>query len=472
MHKFIFSAKFWLTLIFLLFLLTRLYKIAEIPLSIYWDEASIGYNAYSISSDLKDEWGKFLPLHFRAFGEFKLPVYIYTTAIFTKIFGLNEFSVRIPAVLFSFGVIVLIYLLSERLLKDRMISLLSVFFITISPWFFIFSRTGYEATAGLMFYLLATYFFILGDKRGWYILASVISFILSAYSYNSFRVIAPLTLLISILLYHEPIFRSKRSIIFFAISLVFLLLSLIPVYRLYKFDAGGSRLQAVGEFHRVNLIKNYLTHFSPDFLLSGDKNPRSQQPGFGQIYMPDLLLIIAGFLYLIRRRSGLSLFLPLLVLIGPIPAALTKESPHALRSISMVPFLCIFAALGFKYLTDFFPKQNIVRGGILILFLGLFTNYFINFLTVYPIQSAQDWQVAYKRLFLNYKDEFSKYSHVVITDKYAQPYIFTLFYLKYSPLNFRESVVRNNVDQWGFSTVKRFGKFEFAKIPGLFIFER
>src|SRR3990172_10586652 len=97
-------------LICLLFLVTRLYKISEIPPSVYWDEASIGYNAYSIVQSGKDEWGEFLPLHFRAFGEFKLPVYIYSAAPFVKAIGLNAYAVRLPAVLYSLGTIILVYL--------------------------------------------------------------------------------------------------------------------------------------------------------------------------------------------------------------------------------------------------------------------------------------------------------------------------------------------------------------------------
>src|SRR6185369_14911675 len=82
----------------LLFFTTRLINIKSNPPSLYWDEASIGYNAYSISLNLRDEWGKFLPIHFIAFGEFKLPVYVYSVAVFTKIFGMTEFAVRFPAV--------------------------------------------------------------------------------------------------------------------------------------------------------------------------------------------------------------------------------------------------------------------------------------------------------------------------------------------------------------------------------------
>src|SRR3989338_266026 len=108
-------------LILVLFLVTRLYKISEIPVSVYWDEASIGYNAYSIAQTGKDEWGEFLPIHFRAFGEFKLPVYIYAVVPFVKLFGLNAFSVRMPAVLFSLGVVILTFFLARKISGDRTI---------------------------------------------------------------------------------------------------------------------------------------------------------------------------------------------------------------------------------------------------------------------------------------------------------------------------------------------------------------
>src|SRR3989344_2435273 len=315
------NPKFLLLIICAVFLLTRLYKISEIPPSVYWDEASIGYNANSIAQTGKDEWGEFFPIHFRAFGEFKLPVYIYSTAPFTKFFGLNEFSVRIPSVLYSLGIIILTFFLAKKISGSANIGLLSSFFITISPWFFIFSRTGYEATAGLFFYLLAVYFFLQYQKSSWYILFSVIGFILSAYSYNSFRVIAPLSILVLVInwisagvypmLRHGVGMTKKRRIIWpLLLSAVILVLSIIPIYRLYKFDSGGVRLQAVGATGTA-VIKNYFSHFSPDFLiLKGDKNLRSQQSGFGQLYLPELILAVLGLLYIICRKPTTACLLP------------------------------------------------------------------------------------------------------------------------------------------------------------------
>lgn len=476
--------KYLLVLICLFFLITRLYKIGEIPPSVYWDEASIGYNAYSIAQTGKDEWGENFPIHFRAFGEFKLPVYIYTTAVFVKAFGLNEFSVRIPAVLFSLGVVILTYLLAKKLSGTETTGLFSSFFVSVSPWFFIFSRTGYEAIAGLAFYLLAIYFFLEFRRNSWNILFSVISFILSAYSYNSFRVIAPLTMLVLVIFNINnwiPAFAGmavlrgalRKGILPLMLSVVILVFSIIPIYRLYRYDAGTSRLQAVSTTS-TSFIKNYFSHFSPDFLIvHGDKNLRSQQTGFGQLYLPELILLPLGFLYMLKSKSKYRLLPLALLLLGPIPAAITRESPHALRSISMVPFIAMISAEGAIYFGQLLRnRRNLINLIIVIIFLIFFINYFQSFLNTYPAESSKDWQYEYKRIYTDYGDKFDKYGRILISDKYAQPYIFTLFYLKYDPDKFRLEVVRNSVDQWGFSTVKEFGKFEFGKFPEMVSFNR
>ena len=58
-------------------------------------------------------------------------------------------------------------------------------------------------------------------------------------------------------------------------------------------------------------------------------------------------------------------------------------------------------------------------------------------------------------------DEFEK---IVITDRYDQPYILTLFYLKYPPEKFQNAHRLTERDKFGFSTVNSFDKFEFRPI--------
>ena len=449
-------SKFIFAFVLILFLGTRLIKIAEVPGSVYWDEASIGYNAYSIATDLKDEWGERLPLHFRAFGEFKLPVYVYTVAAFVKVIGLNEYAVRLPAVLYSLGTIILVYLLTKKITGKENTAILASFILTISPWLFIFSRTGYEATAGLLFFLLGTYLFLLLDKNKYYLVAATLSFILSFYSYNSFRIIVPIWILLLFVYKFREFTKSRKYVAVIAISLTLFLLSLIPIYRLYKYDSGGVRFAEVQITNKFDFVKNYISHFSPDFLFfKGDTNPRSQIPGHGEIYLFELPLLLFGLAAIYKSKKVLY-FLPLAaLLIAPIPAALTKESPHALRALLAAPSFAMMSALGVGFLRENIKKYStIVLLAVIAAYYVSLEPYIIDFITKYPVQTAADWQYQYKEIFANQKSG-------VVTDKYGQPYIFALYYLKYPPEKFREEVKLNPVNEWGFSKVASFNGFQF-----------
>lgn len=466
-------SKILLAAIILFFLAARLYRISDNPPSLYWDEASIGYNAYSIIQTGRDEWGKFLPLHFRAFGEFKLPIFIYSVALFEKILGLNEWAVRLPAVLYSLGTVILVYLLARKVSGDDKISLLSSLFLSFCPWFFIFSRSGYEVSAGLMFFTLGLflYFRSLDDYR--FFLLSIFSFILSVYSYNSFRVLVPVTLIILVGYFCKQHLKNVQRVLpVLLLSLIIFVISMFPVIRLLRSDNGMGRLQTVGIFASspgafailTNFTKNYLSHFSPEFLFSeGDKNLRSHQGGIGQLNWLNLPLLIAGIISILRSRKFICISILILTLISPIPAAITKESPHALRAITMAPLLSIVSAFGLVFIANL-TRVRYLQALVVLSFFLSFTFYLYNFIYFYPALSSSDWQYGYKRIFLDYQNQFGKYDQVVVSDAYAQPYIFALFYLKYDPVGFRSQVHYNALGKWGFSTVEGFGNFLFKSV--------
>jgi len=425
---------FWLWLIIILFLATRLYKITQIPGSVYWDEASIGYNAYAVATDLKDEWGEVLPLHFRAFGEFKLPVYIYSVSALTKIFGLGELAVRLPAVMYGLGVVILAYFLAGPAAS---------FILTVTPWLFIFSRTGYEAIAGLFFFLLFVYLLEGYKKKNVLVVFAAIAAVASIYSYNAFRIITPIYLI------YWAIKVKPRNLKVLLPSLAIFLISLIPIAKVFYLDSGAARLATVGLSDPVTIARNYVSHFSFDFLfLNGDTNNRHQQPGWGQLYWIELPLFLLGVWKILKGKSKSAWMFLFLLVIAPIPAAITKETPHALRSVLMPFAISAISALGLLSVRRAVLAIAVV---VYIIFFGL---YFRDFVTNYNSKTSSDWQYEYKEIYAKTKEGF-------VTDKYAQPYIFALYYLKYPPQEFRNTVKYNSPDKWGFSTVESFGPFIF-----------
>src|SRR3990167_9264559 len=109
--------------LFLAFVL-RFYHLNLTPPSLYWDEASLGYNAYSILKTARDEHNRFLPLtNFAAFGDYKPPGYIYLAVPTIAAFGLNDFSIRFPSAFFGVLTVLITYLLTKKLWKNEKIAI-------------------------------------------------------------------------------------------------------------------------------------------------------------------------------------------------------------------------------------------------------------------------------------------------------------------------------------------------------------
>src|ERR1700693_1989807 len=75
------------------------------PPGLYVDEASIGYNAWTIAHFGVDEHGIHIPLFFEAFGEYKNPIYIYAVAALVRFLPLTVALERLPAALFGLAAV-------------------------------------------------------------------------------------------------------------------------------------------------------------------------------------------------------------------------------------------------------------------------------------------------------------------------------------------------------------------------------
>jgi 4-amino-4-deoxy-L-arabinose transferase-like glycosyltransferase len=142
--------KIILVFIFVLALFLRVYKLDEVPVGFLWDEAALGYNAYSILYTGRDEYGKLFPAVFKSFGDYKPGFYVYLTIPSVAILGLNEFSTRLPSAIFGSLTVLLIYFLiskGTRLTNNKENEILAIFssaVLAITPWHINFSRGAWE----------------------------------------------------------------------------------------------------------------------------------------------------------------------------------------------------------------------------------------------------------------------------------------------------------------------------------------
>ena len=472
---------FFLILIVIFSFIVRVYKIDSVPPSLTWDEADVGYNAWAIANYGRDEYGKFFPLYFKSFGDDKQPIHIYITAIFVKLFGLSEFSTRLPAAIFGTLNALLIFFLAKMLFKSDTVGLLSAFFLSISPQNIHFSRFNHEVNFALFFFILGLVIFYFFIKRGKFLYFSLLSFILSMISYRTSEIITPLILFTLIFMYRKKIFENKNNLLLSAIILITFITMFIVEPRL----AGGARfnqtVQGNSDIERTQLFKqthNYLLgrinlfflqyswHFDPKFLfISGDKNPRLSSQGAGEFYKIDAIFLILGFLSLIRKKSKEGVLLLVWALLGPLPSALFAEAPHGARASFMMGSWHIIAALGFYSLINSFKKTFSKWSiGIIFTIILLFSlsNYFKDYLTEFPKRYAIDWQYGMKQV-VEFVKTHEEYSQVSITDVRSQPYVFFLYYLKTPLPEYLNTVVYNRSrENKSYNTVSNFDRYYFG----------
>ncbi len=464
-----------LLIVFLAFVL-RIVWIDKYPVGFTADEASFGYDAYSILNTGKDQWGQAWPITLRSFGDFKLPLYTYLTIPSIAVFGLNQFSVRLPSALVGALAVLVTYFFVVELFKKKNLALTASFLLAISPWHIQLSRGAFEANLTTLFLPLGIFAFLKGlQKPKWFIL-SAFSFALNLYSYHSARLVTPLLVFFLVYLKRKEIVKNRRAYFSAAIFLLFLIPSVFQFFsfnsrsadiaifnptggwgpvadRRYEGDLMGlpdsvsrafsNKITYTGKL----FVENYLSYFSPRFLFTGGVNNGTygMVPGIAVLYLIELPFLIAASWYSLRNKLTDGLPIKLLcfwILISPIPAALTKGSGFAgNRSAVMMPALQIFSAFGAVVLFGLLNKK--LNKKILFSFFSLIFVLSIAFLGeeyIYhsPRQVADQMLYGRKEAIDFIKPIEGNYKEIVFSRSLSEPQIFVAFYNRWDPLEYQK----------------------------------
>ena len=454
--------KFILITTILLALVLRFYHLSTNPPSLYWEEAALGYDAYSILRTGKDFHGHSWPLiAFESFGDFKPSLYFYALVPSIAIFGLNPLAVRFPSALFGSLTVLLTYLLARQLFSKKTLALLSAFILAISPWHLQLSRAGFEANLGLFFVVLAAWLFLKGQKQSKYLIISALTFGLSLYAYHTHRLFVPLLGLALGLIFLNQLKSKKKPVIISLISFFALALPLLTVLnspQIKQRFQQTSALSALEPIIKSNqliqadnntwwakiihhrfwqyqdiFLTHYLDHFNLDFLfLSGDSNPRHSLQLVGGLYLFQLPLLLLGLYYLFNRPTRTSWLLLLWLLLAPVPAGFTKATPHALRALPMLIPLTIIAACGLLQTI----KLKHFRWLLLAVSLAAifeFSRYLYIYHLDYPRQHSSHWQYGYQQAIDYLVNHQSQYDQVYLTRRLGRPSIYYWFYAQTDP---------------------------------------
>ncbi len=393
--------------------LLRFYDLGGIPPGLNIDESSMGMNALSLSETGRDRYGKELPVLFRSFGSFQAPLYTYLSVMPISVFGPNIFSIRFVSAFFGVLAIASTFLIVLNFKEEKkvLIALLAAAFLVIAPWAVFFSRIATEANLAFGLFTLATLSLVLAFKRPWFFVLGCFLLGLTTHAYYSERLTSMVFLAVFTYIFRSYFLKEKKWVI---AGVGLFLLTQIPhlfvagtgaltrrveqVYYLnesFFLQNGGDlrNIPFIGKwiYYLREFFSQYMAYFSPKNLFF-DPDPQGARaiPNLSVFYSWMVIPFAFGIKYIIRNfRSPLIKLILILLIIGPIPAALSRDPFYTLRALIFLWAVTLIITLGFheglgilakrikNQSMSFVFKQAVIIGLLLFSVSSLYLSYFI-----------------------------------------------------------------------------------------------
>ena len=501
-----------LLFIFSLAFILRFYKLGIVPDGLQQDESSLGYNAYSILLTGRDEHGVALPQNFQAFGEYKLPGYIYASVWPIYIFGLNPFAIRFVSALSGFLSVVVVYFLTKTLIHffrsdptvkesrlEEYLPYVTAFLVAINPSHLQFSRAAFEVMLANFFILSAVLLFLRGIKKSetFIFFFSAIFFSLSIYTYNIARIFVPLLVIALFIVFWKDFFsRKKGSLILFALTfLVCLAPFVIGVLTKGGADStlgtlifSSAKVQApLLEFRSYfvdfptilnkllfnswlltlwQYLQNVAANLSiPFFFIKGSGNGIDGIGTTGQWYLFELPLVVLGLLRLWKEKSKGATIILFWILSLIFISGFTREPPQVTRTFFFIFPVTLCSGFGLiQVVRSVIAMKNnylqrVIIGVSSVLVVYFIFLYFASYYYRFPIYFAKNWRTGDRDVAAFIKSHENNYDKILIDEKSGFIYTSLLTYLPFSPREFQSSAIWKEEDSEGFTRPVSFGKY-------------
>ncbi len=461
----------------------RFFRIAESPASVNWDEAALGYNAYSLAHTGRDEFGKALPVSLRSFDDYKPAAYAYFSVPIVKIWGLSETTTRATSAIMGTLTAFLVMYIAAKLSGRMSLGWLSAIICMTAPWSMHFSRIAFESNVATTLYYLGIALVVLARKYKPAFPAALMVMVISMYTYHAQRAIAIPTLLTLTWIFKKELWpyiasNFRRLTILFALMLTPLLMSFVS-------EPAGSRLSATIIFKQwpfvpseLNMlvfnplytglwqfVGQFLAYFSPaNIFFRGSNEPILRIPGLGLMFPETIILWLVGLCMLPKYRFLKKVVLVIFAL-APLPGAITWNWFSVVRTVAIYPAFAIISGFGAICLWEA-VRRKIIRiflaGGYTIVLALSFWYAFLTISLYAPWENYGEFQPGFEEMVPYVLDKSRNYSEVVVDTGQTAPYIFFLFYSQYPPAQYQTEARRDlkHSEIHGY----QFGKFVFRKI--------
>ncbi len=470
---------FWImVLILLLGAVLRIPALEQSPPGLAPDEASNGYDAYSLWHTGRDQHGYFLPPVMRAMNDYRMPLFEYSAAPIVGLGGLSVMTARLTAAYWGILTVAAIYWLGREMF-GRVPAAGAAFFLAISPWHVPFSRLALEAITTPLASILVIAMVLRWTRlpRDRFLLGSAAAIGLSIYTYSVMPLFLIVMLPIFALLFRR-VWISRWPKVTIAIVIAILIAS--PwLYYLFRYtDAMLARHRQIAVFRperplpeaAQEAIYNLWLNLSPDFLFGKGDHDELQHPrGLGQLYPVQALFIPLGIWYGIRQKHHRRnlLITGAWILAGTLPAALTQPnlpgSGHSLRALPAVIPWQLLTGLGIEVVQRLAIRPAL-RSAILVscaiwiaLNAGVYYDYYF---TRYPSDLSPRFESWMRETVETMHRLDNGYNTVYFTCHSRWAYLYILFFTRYPPRLLQADLPVRGEEL--FAHVSRIGRYHFV----------
>ena len=420
----------------------RLFLIDKYPVGLNQDEASSGYEAFSLFNYGIDRNGASYPIHFNAWGSGQNALYSYLIMLFINVVKNPLLAIRLPMALIGCFTMLVCY----KFIKDHYYNkkgIMALFIFAIIPWHIMKSRWGLESNLfpDLFLYGLFSLYYGLKTKRKLYYFLSSIIFGVSVYSYGTSYVFIPVFLVMTyIYLIITKKVNYKESLLYIAVTglvalpmVIFVIINYFNLDTIKVFNVTIPKL----DYNRFTTITSVNGNFISNCLINlknAIKIIIYQEDGlvlntigkFGTIYLISLPFVIYGFILSLKNfKKNILYSLVLFSFLSSIVVSM-MVIPNINRINHIWFSLIIYLIIG---LINISKTNSLFYKTILITYFLIFTLFIKTYFTVYQKQihlpKSLDSAISYA--------ETLEYNKLYITHDINQPYIYYLLYNKIDP---------------------------------------
>lgn len=487
--------KILLVILLLFGLFFRIYSLMSVPPSLYWEEVALGYDSYSILNTGKDHHGNPFPIiAFESFGDWKPSLYFYYLVPFIAVLGVSDIAIRVAATVVGVAVLIAMPILAKKLGFPSLIALAvtavspwaiqfsrsaweSNLALALIVWGMICALQKSKIWLAVSAVLFGLSMYAYHSAR---VIAPVLFICCVAYSWPVTKLLATRSLkkiamildwrqyLVPALLFMVALAPLVWAVLNNDVSIthrfqetnIFSDIAIIEKSNQLK-ELAGNTWGARIFYHRYvlfaeEIVKNIFSYFTLDYLiLHGDQNLRHGTHFVGILYPVEIIFLIVG-LYAVTKKSKKTLLLfAVWVLVSLLPASITTPNPHSLRTLIALPVFMLLIAEGiqssYQYLFNLkinsAPYKWLVKvlkndlrsavsyslvGVIIFSYLVQVGAYWRYYTTIYPINSAGEWQYGYKQL-ISVLDTLPETDVVYVSRSLGRPAMYYWFYSKTDP---------------------------------------